>query len=204
MTTLKLYGPRQGSSLRTHWVAAELGIPYESVPVDFAKAEHRSEAFLKINPMGQVPALSDGDFNLAESMAICSFLIDKAGSQLCGKDAQERAVAWQWSLWAALNPQPHLSTLASPAWTKQPLAPAVESAAKAGADKYLAVLQTHLAARPFIADKNFTVGDINVASSLAYAAYANYDLSPYPAIKAWLGRITDRPAYFKATAVAAG
>jgi glutathione S-transferase len=203
MTTLKLYGPRSGSSLRTHWVAAELGVAYESVTVDFAKAEHRSESFLKINPMGQVPALSDGDFNLAESMAICSFLIDKAGSELCGKTPQERAVAWQWSLWAALNLQPHLSTLASPAWTKQPLAPAAEAAAQAGAAKYLGILQTHLAARPFVAGQNFTVGDINVASSLAYAAYANYDLSPYPAIKAWLGRITDRPAYFKATAVAA-
>lgn len=200
MTTLKLYGPRQGSALRTHWVAAELGIPYEAVHVDFAKGEHRSEPFLKINPMGQVPALTDGDFNLAESMAICSFLIEKAGSDLCGKTAEERALAWQWSLWGALNPQPHLGTLASPNWTKQPLSAAAEAAAKEGAAKYLGILQTHLAARPFVAGSNFTVGDINVACSLAYAAYSNFDLSPYPAIKAWLGRVTDRPAYFKATA----
>lgn len=204
MTTLKLYGPRSGSSLRTHWVAAELGLAYDAVPVDFAKGEQRSESFLKINPMGQVPALSEGDFHLAESMAICSFLIDRAGSDLGGQTPQERAVAWQWSLWAMLNPQPHLSTLASPAWTKQPLAPAAEAAAKQGAAKYLGILQTHLAGRPFVAGNRFTVGDINVASSLAYAAYSNYDLSPYPAITAWLGRVTDRPAYFKATAVAAG
>ncbi len=204
MTSLKLYGPRSGSSLRTHWVAAELGVAYESVAVDFAKAEHRSESFLKINPMGQVPALSEGDFNLAESMASCSFLIDQAGSDLGGRTAQERASAWQWSLWAMLNPQPHLATLASPAWTKQPLAATAEAAARDGAAKYLRILQTHLAGRPFVAGSRFTVGDINVASSLAYAAYSNYDLSPYPAITAWLGGIQDRPAYFKATAVVAG
>src|SRR5689334_12872618 len=70
-TSIKLYCPRLGSALRTHWVAAELGISYDSVPVDFSKAEHKSDAFLAINPMGQVPALVDGEFKLAESMAIC-------------------------------------------------------------------------------------------------------------------------------------
>src|SRR3954470_1227813 len=148
MMKIKLYGPRMGSSLRTHWVAAEVGINYESVPVDFAKAEHRSESFLKINPMGQVPALSSGDFNLAESLAICSYLIDVAGSDLGGKTAEARALALQWSLWASLNLQPHLSALASPNWTQQPLAPEAEAAAKVGAAKYLSLLETHLASRP--------------------------------------------------------
>src|ERR1022692_2659849 len=133
---IKLYGPRSGSALRTHWVASELGLPYESVSVDFSKGENRSEQFLRINPMGQVPALAEGDFTLAESMAIGSYLIDQAGSDLGGKTPQERAMAWQWSLWAALNPHPHLSALAAPAWTGKPLAPEAETAAKAAVAKY--------------------------------------------------------------------
>lgn len=195
MMKIKLYGPRMGSSLRTHWVAAEVGISYEAVPVDFAKAEHRSESFLKINPMGQVPALSSGDFNLAESLAICSYLIDVSGSDLAGKTAETRALALQWSLWAALNLQPHLSTLASPNWTQQPLAPEVEASAKAGAANYLALLEKHLAARPFVAGELFSVGDINVACVLGYAAFSKFDLSPYPAITAWQTKVTSRPAY---------
>jgi glutathione S-transferase len=195
MTKIKLYGPRMGSSLRTHWVAAEVGISYEAVPVDFAKAENRSEWFLKINPMGQVPALSAGDFNLAESLAICSYLIDVAGSDLGGKTPESRASALQWSLWAALNLQPHLSTLASPNWTQKPLAPEVEAAAKAGAAQYLALLETLLASRPFVAGELFSVGDINVACVLGYAAFSKYDLSPYRAINAWQAKVTSRPAY---------
>jgi glutathione S-transferase len=195
---IKLYGPRMGSSLRTHWVAAEVGLSYESMPVDFAKAENRSEWFLKINPMGQVPALSSGDFNLAESLAICSYLIDVAGSDLGGKTAEARASAWQWSLWAALNVQPHLSTLASPMWTQQPLAPEVEAAAKASAATYLGLLEAHLGARPYVAGELFSVGDINVASVLGYAAFSKYDLSPFKAISAWLAKVTSRPAYMTA------
>ena len=190
--SIKLYGPRGGSSLRTHWVAAEVGAAYEAVSVDFSKAEHKGDAFLAINPMGQVPALVDGDFNLAESMAIGSYLIDLAGSDLGGKTAQQRAKAWQWSLWAALNLNPHLSTLASPAWTQKPLATDVEATAKAAAAKYLAVLDAH------VAGDSFTVGDINVACVLSYASYSKYDMTPYPHVATWLAGVTDRPAYAKA------
>jgi len=200
MTTIKLYGPRMGSSIRTHWVAAELGTAYESKGVDFSKGDNRSDWFLKINPMGQVPALVSGDFNLAESLAICSYMIEQAGSDLGGKTAQERACAWQWSLWAAFNPQPQLAKLASPAWTKQPLAPEVESEAKGAAAKYLAILEAHLAHRPFVAGSNFTVGDINVASSLAYAALSSFDMSAFPKVKAWQAGVMARPSYAKATA----
>jgi glutathione S-transferase len=188
-----------GSALRTHWVAAELGVSYDSVPVDFAKGEHKAEAFLAINPMGQVPALVDGDFKLAESMAICSYLIEKSGSDLGGKTAQQRAKAWQWSLWASLNLYEHLARLASPAWTKQPLAPDVEATAKTNAAKYLTVLDGQLGKHAFVAGDTFTVADINVAAVVAYATYAQYDLAPYAAVRTWFAGVTDRPSFAKAS-----
>jgi glutathione S-transferase len=195
---IKIYGPRLGSPLRTHWVAAELGIPYQAVSVDFSKGEHRSEQYLRINPMGQVPALVDGDFTLAESMAIASYLIDKAGSDLGGKTPQERARAWQWSLWASLNPHPHLATLAAPSWTGKPLGLEAEITAKAAVARFLPVLDAHLQRHSFIAGTRFTVGDINVACAVNYAAVSNYDLSIYPAITAWMDKVTSRPAFQKA------
>lgn len=200
---LKIYGPRLGSPLRTHWVAAELGLPYEAVPVDFSKGEHKSDPYLKINPMGQVPALVDGDFTLAESMAIASYLIDKSGSELGGKTPQERARAWQWSLWASLNPHPHLATLASPKWTGQPLSVEVEAAAKAAIARFLPVLDAHLQRHSFVAGTHFTVGDINVACAISYAAISNYDLSVHPALTAWMGKVMSRPAFQKAQGEAA-
>lgn len=197
-TKITIYGPRMGSALRTHWVAAELGIAYESVVPDFAKGENRTEAFLKISPMGQVPALVEGDFCLAESMAICSYLIERAGSDLGGKTAQQRATAWQWSLWTALNPHPHLSTLASPAWTQKALAAEETARCHAALEKFLPVLDKHLAKNAFVAGSDFTAGDINVACAMLYASFSKYDLSKYPAITAWQAKVTARPAFAKA------
>ncbi|MEN9580103.1 MAG: Disulfide-bond oxidoreductase YfcG [Pseudomonadota bacterium] len=197
-TNIKIFGGPFGSSLRTHWVAAELGTSYERAPLEMSKGEHKREPFLKINPMGQVPALLAGDFNLAESMAICSYLIDLAGSDLAGKTPEIRARAWQWSLWAAFNPQPHLNALASPAWTQKPLSAEAEETAKTAAAKVLPLLDAHLATQPYIAGNEFTVGDINVASSLAYAAMCQFDMSPYPNVTAWLAKVTARPGYAQA------
>lgn len=200
MSTIKIYGMGMGSALRAHWVAAELGTECETVAMDFSKGEHRSDWFLKINAMGQIPALSEGDFNLAESMAIGSYLIEKASSNLGGKDAQQRALAWQWSIWSGLNLQPHLSTLAAPTWTKQPLAPSAEAAAKEGAAKAFVVLDALLAKQAFVAGSDFTSGDINVACTVNYAMISKFDLTPYANVTKWLAGITDRPAYLKATA----
>jgi glutathione S-transferase len=49
-----------------------------------------------------------------------------------------------------------------------------------------------------VAGKLFSVGDINVACVLGYAAFSKYDLSAYPSISAWLSKVTARPAYAKA------
>jgi glutathione S-transferase len=196
--SIKIYGPRMGSALRCHWTLAEVGTAYESVAVDFARAEHKSPAFLQLNPVGQVPVLVDGDFRLAESVAICSYVIDKAGSDLGGKTPEERAQALRWSIWALVNPQESLGTLASPMWTNTPLPADVEAKEKAEASRHLAVLEGHLAKSPYVAGDRFTVGDINVACSLAYAAMSKFDLSPFPATSAWLAKVTARPACAKA------
>lgn len=65
--------------------AEEAGLDIELVPIDFAKGEHKSEAFLKLQPFGQVPALEDTDAGIVmhESRAIARYLATKAeASQL--------------------------------------------------------------------------------------------------------------------------
>jgi len=52
-----------------------LDVPYERVPVDFYPGrEHRSAAFLRINPLGQLPVLEDGDLRLRDAQAILIYL----------------------------------------------------------------------------------------------------------------------------------
>jgi len=70
---------------------AQNDIPYEGVVVDLMKGEHKSAAFLKLNPNGLVPVLEDGDFVLTESSAILKYIADEHDSPAYPKDLKKRA-----------------------------------------------------------------------------------------------------------------
>ena len=67
---LKIYGHPGSRAARPLWVCRELGLQYEHVPTHFADGGTKSPEFLAINPAGRIPAIDDGGFRLAESMAI--------------------------------------------------------------------------------------------------------------------------------------
>ena len=67
---MKLYEFAPTRSIRVRWTLQELGVDFEAVTVDLLAGEHRSPAFLKINPAGKLPVLVDGDMVLTESVAI--------------------------------------------------------------------------------------------------------------------------------------
>jgi glutathione S-transferase len=74
---MKLFFNPQSRAVIAKWMLDECGVPYEIVPIDFTKREHKTPEFLKINPAGKLPALVDGDVKVFESAAICLYLADK-------------------------------------------------------------------------------------------------------------------------------
>jgi glutathione S-transferase len=80
---LTLYAAPRTRSLSVLWLLEEIGVPYTLKRLDLDKAEHKSEAFLKLNPLGKVPTLVDDGTPLTERAAICTYLADKyAGGKL--------------------------------------------------------------------------------------------------------------------------
>src|SRR5262249_34498347 len=89
---MKLYEFAPTRSIRVRWTLQELGIDFEAIPVDLLAGEHRSPAFLKINPAGKLPVLVDGDMVLTESIAIVLYLAEKYRDKgLIPADLQQRA-----------------------------------------------------------------------------------------------------------------
>ena len=70
---LKIYGIPRSRAFRTLWMAKELGLEYENIPID-TQGGSRAPDFLKINPNGHIPAIDDDGFVLCESMAINLYL----------------------------------------------------------------------------------------------------------------------------------
>jgi glutathione S-transferase len=72
------------------------GLQYKSKLLEFSKGEHKTPAYLRLNPRGKVPALKDGDFVLFESLAIMSYLDRKyPDPPLFGKTAEEAGLIWR-------------------------------------------------------------------------------------------------------------
>ena len=72
------------------------GLAYESKLLEFSKGDHKTDAYLKLNPRGKVPTLKDGSFVVYESLAIMSYLDCKyPAPPLFGTSAEETGLIWQ-------------------------------------------------------------------------------------------------------------
>jgi glutathione S-transferase len=194
--TVKIYGVARSRAFRTLWMAAELGLDYELVKVDFADSGTRRPEFLALNPNGHVPVIDDGGFRLWESMAINLYLAKKYGSGgLYPAQFEDEARAWQWSFWGMTEVErPALTALLNRIGAEDKRdATAADDAERALAAP-LAVLDGAVSARPYLIGDHFTVADLNVASILSWARQARVDLSPFPKAEVWLKACHDRPA----------
>lgn len=196
---LKIYGVARSRAFRTLWMAQELGLSYEHVPVDMADGGTRRPEYLAINPNGHIPAIDDGGFVLWESMAINLYLAKKYGAGPDGlypQRLEDEARAWQWSFWGMTEiERPVLTALMHRALHPEDRrdARAAEEAERAlGAP--LKVLDGALAATPYLLGARFTVADLNLASILSWARPARIDLSAVPKVAEWLKTCSDRPA----------
>jgi len=198
MPSIKLYGPRGGSSFRPHWMLAELGLEYEAMPLELSKGEHKSPEFLALNPAGQVPVLDYDGFVVTESTAIAHYLAEKHGPELFGPMTPEsHATLLRWELYVLLNINPSMTTLALKVWGHDISDEEIKKA-EAKLAQALPVFEGWMKTRTYVLGDEFSVADIVTRSTFGYAEVTKMDLSEYPSISAWMKRCAERPAYIKA------
>jgi glutathione S-transferase len=206
MSGLRIYGIARTRAFRALWVAMELGIDYEHLPIEIGDAGARSPEFLAINPNGRLPVIVDDGFVLFESLAITLYLAKKhSAGRLYPATLEGEARAWQWSFWAIAEVDRGVNI-----WSLHAvrLPPAERNAAlREEALKIIAapfrVLDAALAKiphkSPYLLGGDFTVADLNVAAVISRAV--DMDLSHLPNLKDWLMRCLDRPAARQALAL---
>ena len=195
---LKIYGQARSRTFRVLWMAGELGIPYEHVPVGISgeAAECRSPWFLAINPNGRVPAIDDGGFTLWESMAINLYLARKHSSALHPGSLEGEARMLQWAFFAVNDLEPRVVAMFQHrvAFPEKKRNPATADDAEAALKPKLAILEAELGGRRTLAGDAWGLADFLVASVLATLALMRYDLATYPRLAAWLQAGLARPA----------
>jgi glutathione S-transferase len=193
MSGLRIYGIARTRAYRALWMAMELGLDYEHLPIEIGDAGARSPEFLAINPNGRLPVIVDDQFVLFESLAITLYLAKKYGKLYPGT-LEGEAKAWQWSFWAIAEVDRGVNIWSLHAVRLPPQernAALREEALKVIAAPFQ-VLDAALAKTPYLLGDDFTVADLNVAAVVSRAI--DMDLSAVPHLKAWLSRCLGRPA----------
>ncbi len=158
---MKLYVAPRTRATRARWLLEELEIPYELVKLDLSKQEHRTPEYLAVSPLGEVPALVDGDVTLLEPAAIALHLADRFPEKQLAPPpgSAERGAYYQWLLFAESTVAPVVTRI-----NEQAQAP---DRARLGA--LLDVVGAAVEGRDFLVGGHFTACDVSMASILHLA-----------------------------------
>jgi len=206
---LKIYGVYRSRASRVYWLAGELGIAFESIPViqanrlgdpfsSAAPVNTRSPTYLAINPMGQIPSIDDDGLILHESLAINLYLARKHGGPLSARNSAEDALISAWSLWGATSVEPSTVSIVLTFDRRLESTSAgkgiISNAVKALRLPF-AVLDQHLQRSAYLVGDRFTVADLNVAEILRYAMSQTELFEAAPNVTRWLRRCQARAAF---------
>ncbi|MBP3124460.1 glutathione S-transferase [Thalassospira sp. ER-Se-21-Dark] len=187
---MKLYHhPISGHAHRARLFLGLLGLEHELVEVDLANGAHKSPEFLKLNPLGQVPVLEDGDKVITDSNAIMVYLAKKTGAtNWLPEDAEGAARVQRWLSIAAgqiaFGPAAaRLITLFG--------APFDADEVISRAHAVLGNIEDHLKTNDWLAASHPTIADVALYSYIARAPEGNVDLAAYGKVRDWLKRIED-------------
>lgn len=200
---MKLYHlPLSGHAHRAVLFASLLGLAPEMVEVDLAAGEHRTPAFLALNPFGQVPVLEDDGVIVADSNAILVYLAKKLGrTDWLPEDPAGAAAVQRWLSVAAgeLAYGPAAARLITVFGARLNPEEVI-----ARAHVLLERLEAQLANRDWLAADHPTIADVALYSYLAGAPEGNVDLAPYIAVRAFLQRLEALPGFVPFPQTAAG
>jgi glutathione S-transferase len=195
VSELRLYDyAASGNCYKVRLLLAQLGLPYERVPVDIFGGDTLSAEYAARNPMRTVPVLETAAGHLPESNAILLYLAD--GTPFLPVDRFERAQAVRWLIYEQTDVIPGIAGLRFRLQTGR-LAPGDDEAVsrRYTGEEVMRLLEGHLSERRFFVGDGYSVADIAVYGYVHVAGEAGFDLRHFGAVSAWLERVRRQPGY---------
>ena len=193
---LKIWGRLTSVNVqKVVWCADELGLDYERIEAGGKYGVVTTPQYLAMNPNALIPVIEDDGFVLWESNTIVRYLAARYGADsLWPTDPALRANADRWMDWQTTTFNPAIG----PAfWQLIRTAPekrdtGVIETARAGGEKYLALLDAHLASCDFVAGSAFTMGDIPIGCSVDRWMKLPLARASHPHVERWFQALRGR------------
>ena len=191
---MKLYYNAFSRAARVRWMLEELEAKYDLVTFDFEKEDPE---YLKIHPLGMVPAIVDDGKALFESSAIVMHLADKHPEKKLAPavGSYDRALYYQWIFFTMTHLEQAVVEIyaqTSGLDEKDRIPKNLEWARGAFAES-AAVVEKELATRDTIVPCGFTAADVILGSLLGWAKMLGI-LEPYPNLMRYGKAMGSRPA----------
>ncbi len=186
-----------GNCYKVRLLLAHLGIDYEKRELDVVDRSNRPELLGGLNPALRVPTivLDDGRA-LGESGAILWYFGE--GTRFVPADRYPRAQVLQWMFFEQYDHEPAIAVARFLiAYSHMPRAeyerrlPGLWERGR----NALAAMERHLEAREWLVGDGPTLADIALYAYTHVADEGEVDLEPYPAVRAWLGRVAAMPGH---------
>ncbi len=199
----RLYGFSTQNTLKTLYVLEEVGADYEFQYMNLFKGEHKTESFLKLNPMGKVPVLQIDDDSLFESGAICRYVANQARSSLYPEDKLLRAKVDQWLDFFSMHLGKWLSTLffenviKEKAGMGEPDSEKCEEANKFSLQQ-MAIINDHLAKNKYFIGDGLTIADLFAFAYIEQVETFDFSWQDFPHVKVWFDSLNNRDSIKRA------
>ena len=178
------------------WMLEEVGAPYRTELLDFDGAM-RTPAYLKVNPMGKVPAITHRGAVVTEAAAICAYLADAFPGAGLAPAPADRAAYYRWLFFAA---GPIESAMVDKSLG---VVVAPDKEAMVGyrnLETAVATLETALGDGPWLLGAAFSAADVYVGSQISWGLHFQ-SIPATPAFEAYVARLEARPAAVRARAI---
>ena len=196
---MKLYWSPRTRASRVVWMLEEAQVPYERVRIEIGdEASKAGTAFRTASPMGKVPALEDGEVQMAESAAICMYIADKYPASRLAPGINDRARG-DYLYWMLFTPAVIEPCMAEKVGGIEP------NPGRNGwgsFDAMISTLENGLGSRPWLLGEHFSAADVMVGSSAAFLKMFKL-LPDSEIIESYIERCLARPAYQRAQALEA-
>ncbi|KAJ5835021.1 hypothetical protein N7447_001047 [Penicillium robsamsonii] len=204
---ITLYTAQTPNGIKISIALEELGLPYKVEKIDISKNTQKEDWFLKINPNGRIPALTDTftdgkEIRLFESGSILEYLAEQYDTDHKISFPQGTRESYEMKSWlyfqnAGLGPMQgqanHFSRYAP-------------ERIEYGVNRYVnesrrlyGVLDKHLAESKsgYLVGDHVSIADISHWGWVSSAGWAGIDIDDFPNVKAWEERMLQRPGVEK-------
>ena len=198
---IKLWGSGTARTLRPIWMAEEMDINYELIPIGPRTGETQGYEFTEINPKQKIPAMQCKELNLSESLTICRYLQKNYLSENIYIPVDEQDIykedEWCNFIYGELD-ETCLYVMRRHYDLKDIYgeSPVVVDACRKYFIRQLDVMENHLESKKTILESGFGLADIFLMTCLDWAVF--YEFSLPKNINQYRDRIALRPAYQKA------